>query len=175
MLPMTARLSGVLLAGLLAIAVTAPSHGQEAAEFLAELKEFKITDANLGQFLKGLEAEKKANSAALDGLGKGDVSNMSIGSLLKCLPGGNSQPNMVAMGQCGGTLADEKSPQEKASGLDDRVYEGMKQRLWIYFDGSAADRKAQFSAAEVAALEKRKRDLQNYRDQYFSPYPDGGG
>lgn len=160
------------LLGLLLAATPRPVHGQEVAAYLNDLKVHRITEATITQFLKGIAAEKQANGAALEGLGKGETGMGALGSLMKCMPTPGAEPDLAKMGKCGGGMADEKSPQQRASGLEDEVFEGMKQRLWLYFDGKPAERKAQFSAAELAVIEKHRGELAGFRDQYLSPHPE---
>jgi hypothetical protein len=142
---------------------------QNVAPYLADLRQYPISDRSVGQFLEGIKAEKKASADALASLGQGNADAGALGSLMKCLGAGS----LLEMGGCGGNMAGEKSPQEQASGLEDRVYEGLKQRFWIFFDGTAAERKAQFSASELAVLEKHRQALAAYREMFQSPHPTG--
>lgn len=162
---------GVLL-GLVLTVQARPLTAQELPEYLNDLKAHRITEATITQFLKGIAAEKQANAAALENLGKGNTGMGAIGSLMKCMPTPGAEPDLTKMGQCGGEMADEKSAQQRASGLEDDVFEGMKQRFWIYFDGKPAEKKAQFSAAELGVIEKHRGDLAAFRDQYVSPHPE---
>lgn len=172
---MPSRLVRVVMRVLLGLVLTIQAHplaAQELPEYLNDLKVHRITEATITQFLKGIAAEKQANAAALENLGKGETGMGALGSLMKCMPAPGAEPDLTKMGQCGGGMADEKSPQQKASGLEDEVFAAMKQRLWIYFDGKPAEKKAQFSATELAAIEKHRGDLAAYRDQYVSPHPE---
>lgn len=172
---MPSRLVRAALRGLIGLVLTvqaSPLAAQELPEYLNDLKVHRITAATITQFLMGIAAEKQANAAALESLGKGETGMGALGSLMKCMPAPGAEPDLTKMGKCGGEMADDKSPQQRASGLEDEVFEALKQRLWIFFDGKPAEKKAQFSAAELAVIEKHRGDLAAFRDQYVSPHPE---
>lgn len=169
------RLAGGVLRVLLGLVLAMqarPLAAQELPEYLDDLKEHRITETTITQFLKGIVAEKEANAAALERLSKGQTGMGAMGSLMRCMPTPGAEPDLTRMGQCGGDMADEQSPQQRASGLEDEVFEAMKQRLWIYFDGKPAEKRAQFSAAELAVIEKHRGELAAFRDRYVSPHPE---
>lgn len=146
---------------------------QDVAAYLSDLKQHPVTEASVARFLKGIEAEKQANARALAALGSGRPGGTgAIGGLLDCLPKEGQPVDMAKMGQCGGGLASDSSAQQRASGLEDDVFEGMKQRLWIYFDGTATERRAQFTPAELAVLTKHRDRLVAYRELYVNPHPE---
>lgn len=171
-MPRTLRhLARTLGLGLLFLTAPALVSAQEVPQYLIDLKQHPITEATIAKFLKGIAAEKQANAAALENLAKGNTGMGAIGSLMKCMPTPGAEPDPAKMGACGADMADDKSPQQQASGLEDEVFEAMKQRFWVFFDGTPAQKKGQFSAAELAAIEKHRGALAAYREQYYSPEP----